>query len=292
MATATPTTAPDPARVAAIADLIRQACSPVLGLDANTSDAKAAAKDASDAASGGREAIMVTLANLSHTQGWTDGEIRAAAGKAANMSNNSTEKALATFIGETKRAMHPSVCAHVPMLVALRDQVWDDETAAYNMDKATPTPIRKAFIRKYHMMITMFGEAADGNLMHTPDLLLDYAVTHNPDIDAAKVIKKIEKARADIGAIYANFPLDALQVAMQNLDDITKKALEAVAGGVTAPTVVQRPLPPLPQSIKDKLAAVKALPDVSADTTGGAADGAFDLDDILGHDPVDLRAAA
>lgn len=271
-------------RVDDIAAQIRAACSPVLGMDSNTRDAKDAATDASNAASSGREAIMVTLASLSHAGGWTDAEIRAAAGKAAGMSNNATDKALATFIGETKRAMHPNACAHVPNLVILRDRVWEDEVLAYTVDKSTPTPCKKAFVRKYHMMITMFGEAADGRVMTTPEHVLAYAAEHNPDHDAAKVLKQIEGLSSKLAAIYANFAVDELQVATQALADITKKMLETSAVDKdTANTSVERPLAPVPAVVAERVAAAKATTTVVPQETGDVAAGAVDLlDDILG----------
>jgi hypothetical protein len=78
-------------------------------------------------------------------------------------------------------------------------------------------------------------------------------VAHDPAHDAAKVAKKLEKIVADLRAVWGNFALDDIQAAIQSLDDVTKKRLEAVArpvavtntvvGGVTIPTVVRTMAP-------------------------------------------------
>src|ERR1700733_4864872 len=157
-----PTTTPaiDAARVSDIARQIRGATTPLFATTSGKQDAKDLLTDASQADTALREKIMVAVASLSQVGQWTIPEINAAAAKAAAMSaDTKADKAVATFIGETKRAMNPKVRAFVPDLIELRDTTWQSETEQRAMDKDAPTPLRKAFVRQYHMMVQMFGLA-------------------------------------------------------------------------------------------------------------------------------------
>lgn len=272
----------DPARVEAIADAIHTACSGTRAYDQERDDAKSALTDASDKAINAREAIMVALANLSVQGQWTDQEIRHCAAVAAGRSNNKSDKALATFIGETKRAMDPKVRSYVPDLVALRDKVWDDEAMLHAADKDMPTPCKKAFVRKYHMMITMFGECADGWLFTTPDQVVRYAVAHDPDWNAEKVAKKVAQLKTMIDEIYSRFSDAPLQVASQALDDVSKLTLDASRrqDNVETPEVVQTA----------PIITAPTPPTVVAQDTGPA-EGAYDIDAYLdGRDQLLVAA--
>lgn len=280
----------DTSRIEAIAAQIKAACSPVLGVDRARLDAKEALNDAGDKATGTREAIMVALAHMSHAGGWTENETRAAAAKAASLSSNEKTSAIGTFIGETLRAMHPLSREHVPAIVALRDTLWADEAAGYALDKSAPTPLRKAFVRQYHMMTTMFKEATAGNLMLRPDQIIAYAEAHDPDMDPAKVLKAIKSLSEKVRGHYINFPLAELQEAIIALDNVTKKDLDNVPR--TVPAMTTAPLAPIPTVVADRVIAAKFTTTTTEDNSGPA-EGAVDvLDDILGDDNVDYSQAA
>lgn len=266
----------DQNRVNDIADKIRAACSPVIGADMDRADADELLKSAKDKAINAREAIMVTLAALAEAGGWTDHEIRAAAGLAANKSNNATDKALATFIGETKRAMHPDVRVHVPILVALRDTVWDGETLAREIDKGADTPCRKAFQRKYHMMTALFGEAENGNLMLTGDAVTTFAEARDPDMDPAKVFKRIEDMQTKLMAIFRNFPTNAIQATLQEMAEITEADMKGIRPAQAQARAARVVLPPVTAPVAARAAAPRAV-----HNAGEPADGAIDLDDAM-----------
>lgn len=225
-----------------IARQIRGAVLPILAADSDTKEAKDAAQNASQAGASLREDIMLALAALSQKGQWTEREVSAAAAKAAAMSNNKDDKSLSTFIGETKRAMHPLVRAHVPGLIDLRDATWDSETEAWNLDKKnTPTPLRKAFKRKYHMLITMFGEAADGNVFEDTASVIAFAEANNPDHDYKKVHDRLMAIRKTLSEFYHDFPVDDIQLCVDTLNEVTEKALKASREeGVTQPAVTQK----------------------------------------------------
>jgi len=260
----------DHARVAKIAQTIRNACVPILGADAAKSDARTAFQEASRAEISLREQIMLGVAGLSQKGQWTPGEIAQAAGKAAAMSNNESEKALANFIGETKRAMDPNVRGHVLALVNLRDVCWDTETAMLATDKLSPRPLRKAFIRQYHMLIRMFAEAQKGRVFTNASEVIAWADECDPDLDLDKVMTRLERIKGELSAFYTDWPVDDIRVCVDALGDIDKKMLRASRD---ARSIISNVVPMVPTTAEVKNEAADG-PDV--------AEGASDiLDDVL-----------
>lgn len=234
----------DPSRVSDIARQIRGAVTPFLGANQTKVDAAEALQGAADGEVSMREAIMVSVASLSQQGQWTQSEIGAASGKAAAMSNNVSEKALATFIGETKNAMHPQVRASVPDLINLRDVVWSAETEMRKLAKDNPTPLRKAFARSYHLMIALFKETAEGRRFLTCQDVLDFAAERDPDLDLDKVKARLDKIRETLVAFYHDWPVDDIQVCVDALNEVDKKALRNSRGEVVTPDKAVREVVP------------------------------------------------
>lgn len=209
-----------------IARQIRGAVLPILAADTDTKDAKDEAQAKSQAGVSLRESIMIALADLSQKGQWSEREVSAAAAKAASMTNNKDDKSLSTFIGETKRAMHPLVRSYVGTLIDLRDAVWTAETEAKTLDKDAPAPLRKAFSRQYHLLIAMFGEAQEGNVFEDAASVIAFAELNNPDLDYKKVHKRLTKIKADLAAFYHDFPVDDIQLCVDTLNEVTEKALK------------------------------------------------------------------
>lgn len=267
MAKATKTTSPNSARVATIAQAIRNACVPFLGANTAKGDARLAFQDASKAETSLREQIMLSVADLSQAGRWTPGEIAQAAAKAAAMSNSASEKALANFIGETKRAMDPNVRAHVPALVNLRDLCWNTETEMLTADKSSPKPLRKAFVRQYHMLIRMFAEAQKGRVFTKASDVIAWAKECDPDLDLDKVMARLERIKGELSAFYSDWPVDDIRVCVAALGDVDQKALKT-----SRSAVVSNVVPIVPHTVGIE----------SAVETTGMAEGACDiLDDVL-----------
>lgn len=290
MATAKTTTPLDQARVAKIAQSIRGAVTPFLGANSAKVDAQTATNDASKAEVSLREAIMITVADLSQQGQWTESEVSTAAARAAAMSNSDTEKSLATFIGETKRAMHPSVRAHVPALVNLRDLCWTSETEMVKADKTSPKPLRKAFARQYHMLIAMLGEAQSGRILTTAEDVMRFAEASDPNLDLDKVKARLDRIREQLAAFYHDWPVDDIQVCVDALNEIDKKALRSSRRAVAVPPAV----------VADNPEVVPAVVETDDEETyevehmaSAPAQGASDiLSDILGETEAHLALAA
>lgn len=224
-----------------IARQIRGAVLPILEADSTTKDAKDDAQAKSQAGVSLRESIMIQLADLSQRGQWSEREVAAAAAKAASMTNNTQDKSLATFIGETKRAMHPLVRSHVPTLLDLRDTVWVSETEARTLDKDAPAPLRKAFSRQYHLLIAMFGEAQEGNVFEDAASVIAFAETNDPSLDYKKVHKRLAKIKADLASFYHDFPVDDIQLCVDTLNEVTEKALKNSREGGDTTVVTTKP---------------------------------------------------
>lgn len=231
------TTSLDAAQISDIARQIRGAVLPILAADADTKEAKDAAQNASQAGVSLRESIMVSLAALSQKGQWSEREVSTAAAKAAAGQNDkATAQTITTFVGECKRAMKPMVRAHVPMLIDLRDAAWDAETEAWNLDKTNaPTPLRKAFKRKYHMLIQLFDQAEQGNVFEDTASVIAFAETRDPALDYKAVKKRLDTIRKTLAQFYHDFPVDDIQLCVDTLNEVTDKALKASRDEGTVP---------------------------------------------------------
>jgi hypothetical protein len=267
-------------RVQDIAQQIRGAIAPIHEADATRAAAADDALQASNAATGLREQILASVAALSMRGDWQPGEINLAAAQAASMSNNKDDKSVATFIGECKRAMSPKVRAHVAYLTALRDTVWAAEKA---QDKDMPRPCAKAFKRGYHMLLQMFGLCEDGTLLQGASDVIAWAAANDPDLDYAKVSKRLEAIRKTLAGFAGDFPVDGFAQIDEFLANITKDTLKAARATQIAAQELRmysHKLAAVPTVVADKLAEQKAQ--ISAVPAAPApAEGAFDTQQML-----------
>jgi hypothetical protein len=240
----------DASRVSDIAKQIRGAVTPFLGANMAKTEASELLAEAATAETGMREGIILTLANLSQTGQWSEREITAAASAAAQMSNNDKEKALATFIGETKRGMHPNVRAHAHTLSALRTTCWADETTQIALDKKCPKPLRKAFSRSYHMLLQMFGEVAEGKRMFASrEDVMAFAADRDPDLDYKKVLARLTAIHDTLARFHRDWPVEDIGLCVTTLMQIDEAVLKA--SRKVSPTVVTlKPTPaPVPATV-------------------------------------------
>ena len=227
-----------------IADIVRQirgAALPFLGANEQYVDARSAAQAASNGLSSTRESIMCTLADLSRNGQWTAGEIKVASNTAAGLSKNETEKALATFIGQCKKAMDPKVRSFVGQLVAVRDLGWEAETLAIAEDSDAPRPLRKAFARGYHCLMEMFALAGEGRVIDNTVELLAFAAERDPDLSLEKVLKRLNGISAQLSKFYIDWPVDDIQLCVATLNEITGEMLEAARSSTV---VAEKPFTP------------------------------------------------
>jgi hypothetical protein len=182
-------------------------------------------------------------------KGWTLAEVNGAAGRVAKMASTATaEKAIATFIGDAKAAMHPDVRAYVTKFVAVRDAVWDAEAA----DKDGPQPARKAFKRSYHMLKSMMVAARDDKrYITTYSDAVEWAHECDPDLDPDRVHGRLQSLIEDVQAFAKDFPVNTFSDIVEFMQAITPAALKAARDGLiqeqTAVTEAHRlaPVPPV-----------------------------------------------
>lgn len=217
-------------------------------------DVRIAAAEASNAASGeavnARELTMIKLADLSLKNNLELHEIGAVL-RIVKTGNAQTPKAIETFMGEAAHAMHPAVRKYVPGIVALRTNAWDLERANFEAGgKDTPQPIKLAFSRKYHLLITMFTEAKVGKYLRTVQDVIEFCEGRNPLLNAETQAKRVQKAVAELMAVYAHFADDDLKSAADVLAQVTKETLAAsrrvAARPAPAPVVMDDTAPDAP----------------------------------------------
>lgn len=324
MATSTATPKLDAQRQALIASALHQACAPITEAHKITTDAKDALDGVRDGEMGIREGIMAQVAQLSIQGNWTKAELKAATKAAIGQINDKDNKTLATFISEVRRAGLPGAREHFAALLDLRDKAWDAETEQKNLDNTAPTPIRKAWARKYHFLLTgLLGAAEDGLILTTVDECVAYARDNDPAHNLDKIFAKIEAARKALADIYVDFPADDLGHVVDTLTNLDKKVLEVARGRrlrdlevevgalrldpispnaqatapITPATVVAVVSSPFVGHATQPATTPVTTPTVvnnNSNTVGEVAEGAIELDiytDVLGEDLVGLKAA-
>lgn len=192
-------------------------------------------KDALDAEreadASGREQTLRRMARLSMVSSWSAKDVETGVGDAvAALSTKNGPKlpgSIKTFTDECKAVMLPGLREHFADIMDAATTVWAAETEARKDDKDAHAPARKAWKRRYHT-ITMCARALPehGLLLDTPELVTQYAVFKDPDMDAGKVYKQIETALEALEVIKKNFPDLNVASAAMSLAGVTKDTLE------------------------------------------------------------------
>lgn len=255
--------------IGVIAAEISKAFQTVVAHDMTRRDAQAAASDASQAATNVREAALITLAGISHRDKWSKLDTDEAVLRALSTRNNK-DASLATLASEIKRACQPGVRQHVPALAKLAGDVWEAELA-----EKGAKPCRKAFQRKYHMLGRMFTEASNGRVFTAAPDVIRWAVALDPDLDYAKVFKRLKAIREQLNAFAADFPVDGFDAALEFLGAVTPDDLKASREQASEPGGTE---------------AAAVAPSEAAEAGPEPAEGAVSLEDMI-NDASEQKAA-
>lgn len=261
------------AALRAMAASIRAELSPIMDADANSTAAREAATEASQAASNKREVVMTVLATLAEAGGWNVKDVDAAAKMACSESigNEALPKSVATFVGEARRAMHPDVRNILPGLIGLRDAVWNGEKEMRKADKdGAATPLMKAFARSYHALVGMMGAVIDGEATFTgPDDVTAWAEARDPELDPKKQFAKVESLLTVLSQIGNRFPDPDILAAVDTLKTVsadTMKAARAEMQGREDDRMNSHKLAPVPAVVAERVAAAEAPTTVVAES--------------------------
>lgn len=297
MATTNATTSLDQARVATLAQAVRGVIEPFLNARDENTAAREQAQGASQAEVNAREGILTALADFSQAQQLTKDEITAIAAKVvAGQNDLESQKSVQQFVGECKRAMHPSVRGHVKQLTHMRDICWASETERKAADKTEPTPLRDAFKRQYHMLLAMCDAQAVGtHALETPEDVLRFAdfVSEKQRTDTSKVLKRLEGITRELVAFHKDFPVEDISVCIEALQGVDAKMLKRAR---PAGNVVTLPVPTRKPEVKNQAApavapAVETPTTVVAESDEPAAEQGDILDEMLGETDVSHLAA-
>lgn len=236
--------------------------------------------------------VVETLAKLSHAQKWTAKEIKGAIKLAAKNSNApKDDKAAAsvkTLRSEMKLFCDPELRSDVPDLIKFCEDAWAEEEM---QEEELPKPVKKLFSRKYKLVLGIvravknddasFGSAYD---------VIEYCAANDPDEDAEKVAKKLERIADQLDEIFQEFHNDDIHTCLDYLRTLEAKDLldsrAVYRAAEQANAAPQRPLQPVaPASPRPE--AVK-----SPEAVQPVVDGAFDPLAGTLNDEVDMMLAA
>lgn len=282
----------DLARIGNLADMIRGIVAPFTIAAKDNKAAGEAQNAARSEEVSVREAIMIELADFSQRQQLTENEVSAVAAKAAAQHNDTeTAKAMSTFIGECKRAMHPTARARVPVLTALRDLCWTSETEMKKADSDSATPLRDAWKRQYHMLLGLFGGVIEGAVLDTAEDVLRFTDEKLDEMrtDVKAVMKKITKLTAELQGYYTTFSVDDLGAAIQSLNELDEKTLRRSLAAPMA-SVTTLPVAATVAVVTPTDPAAPSPTVVKDEGEGEPAAGAVDMFDDLLLTKLDLAA--
>lgn len=210
-------------QIPAVQSAVSKALASVVGADGERTEARDIFNTASEASGSAREAAIIALAAAATAGNWDSYSLEQGIEKAL-ASRNGADNSVKTFANEIGRACAAPVRKHVPALFSLAKAAWDTEG---ELDKGAARPLRKAFSRRYHMVVgPMFAEAAGGNVFAEAATLRDFAVERDPALDPARTAKRIAAIREQLKALHADFPLEGLGACDQYLAGITKEELK------------------------------------------------------------------
>ncbi len=283
----------DPARISAIAEKLHTACGAIGPNTRDIADAQELVKSKSgelNGIGGTRLSVAISVAAMSASEDWTQGELVQACAKAAKRgnSNDSTSKTINVFISEMKTFAHPKVRDVFPTIAGACQDAWlaeQEYLAGLEGDekKNADTPVRKFKSRIYHLTIEMARRVKDGEAtIETMEDVVEWARAHDPDHDEEKVAKRMAAIIADLGGIFGDFGFEPINTAMEYLRSVTAKELLAsrAAKLAEADDMVAGSLAELPQVVVDRIAASQA----AAIAAGAAANANPDVTNVVEPD--------
>lgn len=184
-----------------------------------------------------RVKMMGEVASLSETNGWLEDEIETAAKMVVSLhvklqndpdagKDKFAKTTLSQMVSQVKLAAHPKVCVNFSHLNTLLDTAWAYEDALREAEKElADTPLRKAFQRKYHALVGLMKAMKSNFKFANEEALVEYARANDPDKDAEKVSKRVQKVIASLNAIYQDFAHEDLKSAADFLGQINSHDL-------------------------------------------------------------------
>lgn len=206
-----------------VKSLVRGAIAKVNVADGDRSTANEAYKVAQQESGSVRETALIEVSEAAATHKW-EGDVIEAAVEAVKAEHNTGDKkntSVNTFASELRNAMRPGVRGKVRQMFATAEAAWD-------ADKDAKT-LRRAFVRKYHMVVGhMFKAAQRGESLTTQALNeAGAAILRERELDYTAVHKRLKAIRAQLAAFAKDFPVDGITTCVEFLDEVDVKDLKA-----------------------------------------------------------------
>lgn len=236
--------------------------------------------------------VVRELARLSHAQKWTVKEIKGAIKLASKQSNapkdDKAANSVKTLRSEMKLFCDPDVREDVPDLIDFCEQAWADEEMAKAAEEGASTPIRKLFSRRYKLVLGVVRAVKNDDVSFaSAEDVTEYCENNDPDEDAEKVAKKLERIVDQLNDVFDEFHNEDISACLDYLREIeAKDLLNSRAVHRAGDSVAQKPV----EAVKP----VAATPTPAKPETppSDVADGAFDPLATTLNDDVDMMLAA
>jgi hypothetical protein len=240
----------------------------VIAKDNYRKDAADVLQSAQKDAVGAREKLLVALAGAAAQHNWTGDEITDGVDAAVAAQNDKKNTSLNTFAAEVRKAMRPAVRGHVQALFDLATKAWDAEG---ELEKGDPKPLRKAFARKYHLVVgPLFDRALASDVPTEISELNEMAARklREAELDAAKVFGRFKALREQLAAFQRDFPVENLDVVVEYLNDMTLDEFKKAVARETATLPEAAPAGEATQAPASDDAPVQGVSDVIDDVLG------------------------
>lgn len=229
---------------------------------------------ASNATNSLREKLLRDAAAISFASAWLDNDAIAAGvdqavtERNAADGNDKTPATIKTFSSQLKLAMDTRVRAVVPHIFDIGTQAWDAEGEMLTADSDAAQPLRVAFKRRTHMLVTLLRQVREhGATFADADAIVAYGIACDPAKDDEKIAKKLAALRKTFDGFYSEFPLASFKAIDGFLATIKAKDLREARDKANAEpqpaSNLRKPEPaPQPQPASD------APTDIIADAIG------------------------
>jgi hypothetical protein len=207
---------------------VRQALSKIASKADDVSAAREQYDTEREDAIGEREAIITTLAQAAIAGSWEGDDIDTAVKAVLDSRNDNKSPSVKTFASEVKRCCRATVRGHIANYFKIAHAAWDAEGA---QEGDGVKPLRKAFSRCYHLVVTNLAKEGNDNRRYyeTEQDLVNFALRtlRDREIDYTRVSKRLKAIVKELRAFHADFPVEGIQTCVEYLDEVTADELKS-----------------------------------------------------------------
>jgi hypothetical protein len=176
---------------------------------------------------GAQEAALLSLASAAERDQWSVDEVCEGVKQALSRRNDIRASSAAVFASQIRCVCRPAVRAHVPRLAKMIAEIWEVEGKA---PLRQGRPCRRAFARRYHMLVAATRAIKDGREFGGREALIRWAAERHPEHDAGRVMKRLTAIRDALNGLAERWGNAELTACVVSLGRITVEDLSPVPG--------------------------------------------------------------